>query len=125
LNILIIFGEAPRCAVFPVSYYFIRLGSKYSQHPFLKALSLWSSVNVKHQVSHPYKATALFYWVEKKEVASYCFVMASGLRAFLVCSLQTDSIWLPCFCTGLYFQIRPLWRAAISKLPHTPQEVSL
>jgi hypothetical protein len=38
------------------SYYFILLRSKYSpQHPVLKTLGLCSSLNVRDQVSHPYK----------------------------------------------------------------------
>jgi hypothetical protein len=41
----------------PSSYYFLPLGSTYSaQHPVLKhPQSIYSSLNVRDQVSHPYK----------------------------------------------------------------------
>jgi hypothetical protein len=42
----------------PATYYFIPLRSKYSpQHPGSNTLSLCSSLNVRDQVSHPYKTT--------------------------------------------------------------------
>jgi hypothetical protein len=48
----------------PVSYYFIPLESKYSpQHPLSRTLSLFSSLNAKDQVSHPYKTTGKMNFV--------------------------------------------------------------
>jgi hypothetical protein len=42
----------------PFSHYFIHLRSKYSpQHPVLEHPHLSSSLNVRDQVSHPYKTT--------------------------------------------------------------------
>jgi hypothetical protein len=43
----------------PASYSFIPLGSKYfSRHPVLEPLSLYSSLNIRDKVSHPYKTTS-------------------------------------------------------------------
>jgi hypothetical protein len=42
----------------PAFYYFIPLGSKYSpEHYLSKTLALFSPLNAKSQVSHPYKTT--------------------------------------------------------------------
>jgi hypothetical protein len=41
----------------PAFYYFFRNLSKYSQHPVLKNHSLFSSLNVRDQISCPYKIT--------------------------------------------------------------------
>jgi hypothetical protein len=42
----------------PISCHFIHLWSKYSlQHPVSNTLSRCSSLNVRDQVSHPYRTT--------------------------------------------------------------------
>jgi hypothetical protein len=49
--------KLPILQLSPFSRYFIPVRSKYSQHPVLKNPSLCSSLNVRDQVSHPYKTT--------------------------------------------------------------------
>jgi hypothetical protein len=61
LSILIIVGEelwnSSLCS-FLASCHFIRFRSKYSpHHTVLKHLSLCFSLNVRDQISHPYKTT--------------------------------------------------------------------
>jgi hypothetical protein len=42
----------------PASYHFIPLRSKYSlQHMFSNTISLYSSLNIRDQISHPYRTT--------------------------------------------------------------------
>jgi hypothetical protein len=64
----------------PTSRHFISLRSKYFQHPVLSTLSLCSSLNVRDQVSHPYRTTGriiilcivifMFWAAEKKTEGS-------------------------------------------------------
>jgi hypothetical protein len=60
--------------LFPASYYFIPFRFKYSpQHPVLKYLqSIFSSLHVKDQVSHPYKNAG------KKKQAQFIYFIDFG-----------------------------------------------
>jgi hypothetical protein len=63
----------------PFSCYFIPLWSKYSsENPVLKHLSLCSSLNVRDQVSHPYKTHIIIIIITIKTTnLQFCYEMLS------------------------------------------------